>query len=151
MIFLLENCVKFRDIFINSYFFHYGYNKAFITDYEELLFSLDQTVSQLSTTLSLRHIYGYFIFQQSSSVSFNIIFCAKRAKKIVLLHKFDTAGEDLGTIWLLNLSQDLSERKEEIFQRETKQIKNELLSLDCFYIFLPLSLKMAISYPYSIF
>ena len=41
MIFLLKKCVKFRDIFINSYFIYFGYNTAYITDYEELLLSLD--------------------------------------------------------------------------------------------------------------
>ena len=53
MIFLLKKCVKFIDIFINSYFIHSGYNTAYMTDHEELLFSLDKTVTQLSTTLSL--------------------------------------------------------------------------------------------------
>ena len=41
IIFLLKKCVKFRDIFINSYFINFGYNTAYITDYEELLLSLD--------------------------------------------------------------------------------------------------------------
>ena len=53
MNFLLEKYIKFRDIFINSYFIYFGYNTAYITDYEQLLFSLDQTDTQLSTTLSL--------------------------------------------------------------------------------------------------
>ena len=54
MIFLLKRCVKLCEIFINSYFIYFGYNMAYITDYEELLFSLDQTVTQLSTTLNLK-------------------------------------------------------------------------------------------------
>ena len=54
MIFLLEKCVTFCDIFKNSSFIYFGYNAAFITNYEELLFSLDQTVKQLNTTLSLK-------------------------------------------------------------------------------------------------
>ena len=51
MIFLLKKCLKLRDIFINSYFIYFGYNTAYITDYEELLLSLDQTVTQLITIL----------------------------------------------------------------------------------------------------
>ena len=54
MIFSPEKFVKFCDIFINSSFIYIGYNTAYITDYEELLFSLDQTDTQLSTTLSLK-------------------------------------------------------------------------------------------------
>ena len=37
-----------------SYFIYSRYNTAYITDHEELLFSLDQTVTHLSTTLSLK-------------------------------------------------------------------------------------------------
>ena len=48
MIFLLKKCVKLCNIFIDSYFIYFGYNTASITDYEELLFSLDQTDTQLS-------------------------------------------------------------------------------------------------------
>ena len=44
---------QFSNIFINSYNFVW-YNTAYITDYEILLFSLDQKVTQLSTTLSLK-------------------------------------------------------------------------------------------------
>ena len=54
MIFLLEKCVKFCDIFINTYFIYVEYKTAYITDYEELLLSRDQTVTQLITTLSLK-------------------------------------------------------------------------------------------------
>ena len=35
---------------------HFGYNTAYITYYEELLLNLDQTVTQLNTTLSLNMI-----------------------------------------------------------------------------------------------
>ena len=54
MIFLLEKCVKFCDIFINSYFIYVEYKTAYMTDQEELLLSLDQTVRQLITALSLK-------------------------------------------------------------------------------------------------
>ena len=52
MNFLLEKCVKFCNIFINSYFIYFGYNTPYVIDYKELLFSLYQTVTQLSTTQS---------------------------------------------------------------------------------------------------
>ena len=52
IIFLLEKCVKFRDTFRNPFFIYFWYNTAYITYYEELLFSLDQTITQLNTTLS---------------------------------------------------------------------------------------------------
>ena len=51
---LLEKCLKFCQIFKNSIFRYFGYNTACITYYEELLFSIDQTITQLSTTPSLR-------------------------------------------------------------------------------------------------
>ena len=35
------------------YLIYFGYNTSYITDYEELLLSLNQTVTQLCTTLSL--------------------------------------------------------------------------------------------------
>ena len=53
MIFLLKKCVKLSDIFINPYFFIWV-QYSFIKDYEELLFSLEPTVTQISTTLSLK-------------------------------------------------------------------------------------------------
>ena len=53
MIFLLKKCVKYHDIFLNFYLIYFGYNTAYITDYEELMLGLDQTVAELSTTLSL--------------------------------------------------------------------------------------------------
>ena len=53
MIFLLEKSVKFCDIFINSNFIYFRHNTVYITYYEELLFSLDQIVTQQITTLSL--------------------------------------------------------------------------------------------------
>ena len=54
IIFLLKQGVKFSYIFINSYLIYFGYNTAYIADYEELLFSLDQNVTQLNKTLSLK-------------------------------------------------------------------------------------------------
>ena len=53
MILLLKKCVNFFNIFMSSYLIYSGYNTAYITDYEALLLSLDQTVTQLITTLSL--------------------------------------------------------------------------------------------------
>ena len=50
--FLAKKCIKFCEIFLNSCIIYFGYNTAYITDYEELLFSLDKTVTQLSTTRS---------------------------------------------------------------------------------------------------
>ena len=54
MIFLLKKYGKFCNIFINSYFIYVGYNSPYNTDYEVLLFSVDITVTQISTTLSLK-------------------------------------------------------------------------------------------------
>ena len=54
LIFLLEKCVTFCNIFINSYFVYFWFKTVFITDYVELLISLDQTVPQLSKTLRLK-------------------------------------------------------------------------------------------------
>ena len=54
MIFLLKKCVEFCNIFINSCIIYFRYNPAYITDFDDLLFSLDQTVTHLSTTLSLK-------------------------------------------------------------------------------------------------
>ena len=39
---------KIWDIFLKCYFIYFGYNTAYITDYEELLFSLDKTVTWLN-------------------------------------------------------------------------------------------------------
>ena len=90
MIFLLKKCVKFRDIFINSYFINFGYNTAYITDYEELLLSLDQTVTQLSTTLSLN---------MSSRSKINCGHCGQLNTVKYALSNHWTAGHPLFTHW----------------------------------------------------
>ena len=90
IIFLLEKYVKFCDIVINSSFIHFGYNTAYITDYEELLFSLDQTVTQLSTTLSLK---------MSSRSKINCGHCGQLNTVEYALSNHWTAGHPLSNHW----------------------------------------------------
>ena len=90
IILLLEKYVKFCNIFMNSYFICFGYNTAYITNYKEILFSQDQTVTHLITTLSLK---------MSSRCKINWGHCGQLNTVEYALSNHQKAGHPLSNNW----------------------------------------------------
>ena len=82
--------VKCCNIFKNSYYIYFGYNAPYNTDYRVYLFTLEQTVTQLSKTFSLK---------MSRRIKIKCCQCGQLNTVEYALFNHKTAGHPLSNYW----------------------------------------------------